>query len=87
MFDWNDLRLLLAVARRGSFLQAGELLGLATSTISRRISRLESSLGEPVVERAVDGARMTARGRMLVDLAEHHRLPIERLRLPRAHRG
>jgi DNA-binding transcriptional LysR family regulator len=33
MVNWDDLRLLLAVSRRGSFLQAGEMLGVAASTL------------------------------------------------------
>lgn len=67
--NWDDLRLLLAVSRRGSFLQAGHLLGIAASTVSRRLSQLEAVLGEPLVERGVEGCRLTARGQSLVDVA------------------
>jgi hypothetical protein len=38
MLNWDDLRLLLAISRRGSFLQAGEMLGVAASR-SRAASR------------------------------------------------
>lgn len=69
--DWDDLRLLLAVSRRGSFLQAGDALGMAASTLSRRIARLEKAIGEPLVERAVDGTRLTSRGAMLAEAAQH----------------
>lgn len=67
--NWDDLRLLLAVSRRGSFLQAGQLLGIAASTVSRRITQLEGSLGEPLVERGVEGCWLTARGQSLVEVA------------------
>ncbi|WP_339547662.1 LysR family transcriptional regulator [Pseudomonas sp. RA_35y_Pfl2_P32] len=67
--NWDDLRLLLAVSRRGSFLQAGQLLGIAASTVSRRLTQLEAALGEPLVERGVEGCWLTSRGLSLVDVA------------------
>lgn len=67
--NWDDLRLLLAVSRRGSFLQAGQLLGIAASTVSRRLTQLEAALGELLVERGVEGCWLTSRGQSLVDVA------------------
>ncbi|EKT4474896.1 LysR family transcriptional regulator [Pseudomonas alloputida] len=67
--NWDDLRLLLAVSRRGSFLQAGQLLGIAASTLSRRLTQLEVAVGEPLVERGVEGCRLTSRGQSLVEVA------------------
>lgn len=67
--NWDDLRLLLAVSRRGSLLQAGQLLGIAASTVSRRLTQLEAALGEPLVERGVEGCWLTARGQSLVEVA------------------
>ncbi|MFO2465279.1 LysR family transcriptional regulator [Pseudomonas sp. 15FMM2] len=68
--NWDDLRLLLAVSRRGSFLQAGQLLGVAASTVSRRMTQLEAALGEPLVERGVEGCWLTSRGQSLVEVAQ-----------------
>ncbi|WP_288095110.1 LysR family transcriptional regulator [Pseudomonas sp.] len=68
--NWDDLRLLLAVSRRGSFLQAGQLLGIAASTVSRRLTQLEAALGEPLVERGVEGCWLTSRGQSLVEVAQ-----------------
>lgn len=70
MLNWDDLRLLLAISRRGSFLQAGEMLGVAASTLSRRITQFEAAVGEPLVERGVDGVRLTPRGVALVETAK-----------------
>ncbi len=70
MLNWDDLRLLLAISRRGSFLQAGEMLGVAASTLSRRITQFETAVGEPLVERGVDGVRLTPRGAILVETAK-----------------
>ena len=67
--NWDDLRLLLAVSRRGSLLQAGQLLGIAASTVSRRLTQLEAALGEPLVERGGVGCWLTARGQSLVEVA------------------
>lgn len=71
---WSDLSLLLAVARAGSFLAAGRARGVSTSTISRRITLLEKSVGTALVERGVEGARLTEAGRRLavtVEAMEH----------------
>lgn len=70
MLNWDDLRLLLAVSRRGSFLKAGEMLGVAASTLSRRITQLEAAVGVPLLERGVDGVRLTPRGAALVETAK-----------------
>ena len=43
-FDWNDLRILLTVARTGSTIAAGKALGLSQSTVHRRVTALEQAL-------------------------------------------
>jgi len=67
---WDDLRLLLAAARSGSFLAAGRSLGVATSTLSRGLARLEAAVGTRLLERRSDGVRATEAGRRLCDTAE-----------------
>ena len=44
MFDWNDLRHFLAVARTGSTLAAGNALRVSQTTVARRITALEAAL-------------------------------------------
>lgn len=70
MFDWNDLRHLLAVARYGSTLAAARALGLNQTTVARRIAALEAALGVQLFERRPDGYRPTARARALIPMAE-----------------
>lgn len=70
MTDWDDYRILLAVSRTGTFLAAGRALGVATSTIGRRISAWEARLETPLVRRGVDGVRLTDDGRAAARLAE-----------------
>lgn len=67
---WDDLRILLAVHRRGSFLGAGRQLGLSTATVARRIAALERSLGRSLVQRTSSGTQVNRDGVGLVALAE-----------------
>ncbi|UJR78319.1 LysR family transcriptional regulator [Sandaracinus amylolyticus] len=68
---WDDLRVLLAVQRAGSFLAAGHALGVATSTVSRRIAALERTTGRRLVHRTADGVTMEPAASALLALAEH----------------
>jgi DNA-binding transcriptional LysR family regulator len=70
MFDWNDLRHFLAVARHGSTLAAAKALGVNQSTVHRRLCELERRLGRPLVERHPTGYRLTKVGEDLRPLAE-----------------
>ncbi|MFT3771456.1 MAG: LysR family transcriptional regulator [Minicystis sp.] len=69
-FSWDDLRVLLAVQRGGSFLAAGRALGVATSTVARRVSALEAHLGVRLVQRGAEGAIFEAASAPLLALAE-----------------
>ena len=51
MFDWNDTRYLLAVAREDSTLAAAKVLGVNQSTVHRHLVALEKDLGCRLVER------------------------------------
>src|SRR5688572_23086932 len=43
--DWRDLRVALALARHGSLGEAGRVLRLDATTVSRRITGLEEATG------------------------------------------
>lgn len=70
MFDWNDLRAFLAVARGGSTLAASRTLGVNQTTVARRIEALEQALGLKLFERGQTGSRLTEAGRDLLGEAE-----------------
>ncbi len=70
MFDWNDLKFFLAVARDGSTLAASRTLKVSQATVSRRITTLEELLGIELFARHASGYVLTARGEALVPLAE-----------------
>jgi len=59
MLDWNDLRYFLAVAREGSTLAAGRAMRVSQTTVARRISALENSLGFPLFEKGQAGCALT----------------------------
>jgi len=59
---WDDLKILLAVGRSGSFSQAARELGLDHSSVSRRMRDLERRLRVRLFERRSDGLRLTAAG-------------------------
>ena len=69
MFDWNDLRHFLAVARNGSTIAASKALGVSQSTVHRRLAELEKSLAHPLVARHATGYRLTEFGKELQPFA------------------
>lgn len=70
MFDWDDLRHFLAVARNGSTLAAARALSVNQSTVHRRIEELEKRIGRQLVLRQPTGYRLTEFGREMVRYAE-----------------
>jgi DNA-binding transcriptional LysR family regulator len=66
MYDWNDLKHFLAVARHGSTLAAAKALGVSQSTVHRRLGELESKLGQQLVIRHPTGYRLTETGQQMV---------------------
>lgn len=70
MFDWNDLKYFLAVAREGSTLAASRSLKVSQATVSRRITLFEEQLGVELFSRHASGYVLTARGQAMVPLAE-----------------
>lgn len=57
-----DIRAFLVTARVGSFSGAGRELGLAPSVITKRVSRLERSMGAPLIRRTTRRLDLTALG-------------------------
>src|SRR5438477_8648894 len=70
MFDWNDLRYFLAVARHHSTIAAGKSLGLSQSTVQRRVNELERRIGRQLMVRYPAGYRLTEFGEALLPYAE-----------------
>jgi len=75
--DLGAIRTFLAVVDDGHFTDAADRLGMTQQAVSKRIARLESDLGAPLLNRARSGARLTEDGaaflphaRALVSLAD-----------------
>lgn len=68
--DPHDLLILLEVSRSGRFTSAGASMGLNHTTVSRRITALESALGGRVLSRSAGGWELTELGRRAARAAE-----------------
>jgi DNA-binding transcriptional LysR family regulator len=67
--NWDDLRVIAAVGRSGSFSGAANRVGLSHSSISRRMRALENSLGARLFTPMANKLLLTPLGEDLVDTA------------------
>ena len=81
MLDWDDLRFFLAVARHGNLTAAARDLGVAQSTVGRRLASLEGGLSVRLLHRTPDGYRLTLAGEAV--LAQVGRVEAEVLTVQR----
>lgn len=65
--DWNDIRYALLLARHGNLAAAARALGVAATTVSRRLQLLEARIGTPLFERFRGQMTLTATGSQLVE--------------------
>ncbi len=69
-WNWDDLRLFLAVARAGGLARAGTVTGFSAPTLARRMLSLERALGTELFLRRRRGYDLTSAGEELIGLAE-----------------
>jgi DNA-binding transcriptional LysR family regulator len=69
-FTWDDLHLVLLLARGRTLAAAARHLGVDASTVHRRLAALEQRLGASLFERGAGGYRPTAAGGELLAAAE-----------------
>jgi DNA-binding transcriptional LysR family regulator len=62
MLDLNDLRVFAYVASLASFSLAADALNMHKSSVSRRVTRLESTLHTPLFQRSRRTVRLTLHG-------------------------
>ena len=67
---WDDLQAFLAIARSGRLTEAARLLGVEHTTLSRRLTRLEASLGIRLFDRRPVGYLLTPEGELVLPRAE-----------------
>jgi DNA-binding transcriptional LysR family regulator len=68
--DWADFKLVLALSRGGSVAGAARLLGVDSSTVSRRLASMEQALGACLVVRGGREFTFTAEGKAAIGAAE-----------------
>ncbi|MFK7854873.1 MAG: LysR family transcriptional regulator [Granulosicoccus sp.] len=68
-FDWDDLRLFLAVAREGGLAAAANITGKSAPTLGRRMLILEERVGEELFIRLPRGYSLTKQGEALLQSA------------------
>lgn len=68
--DWNDFKVLLALARGGSVAAAARSLGVDNSTVSRRLAALEEAVGARLLVRGGREFSWTSEGRGTITAAE-----------------
>jgi DNA-binding transcriptional LysR family regulator len=67
--EWNDLRVVMAVAQEGTLSGAARRLRVTHSTVFRRLGAIEKDLGVRLFERFRDGYSATAAGEAAAALA------------------
>lgn len=77
--QWNDLRLVLAIARGKTLAAAAEQLGSSHPTVLRQATQLEKRMGVGLFERSRRGHALTAAGEDVVRVAERVEAEIEAL--------
>jgi DNA-binding transcriptional LysR family regulator len=69
--DWDDLKVFLALSRKGSARGAAQELGVSNSTVTRRLDDMEHKLKAHLFDRTPDGYRLTGAGEQVLPTAEH----------------
>lgn len=67
---WSDFRVVLALARGGSVTGAARVLGVDTSTVSRRLAAAEEAFGATLVLRGGGSFTFTPEGQAILEAAE-----------------
>jgi DNA-binding transcriptional LysR family regulator len=79
MLRISRMRQVLAIHDLGSFAKAAERLGIAQSSLSKSIARLEDELKITLIERSPRGSRLTPGGELFAERARHLIEETERL--------
>ncbi|HCM46910.1 MAG TPA: LysR family transcriptional regulator [Colwellia sp.] len=67
--NWDDIKIFLEVARAERLSTAAKRLTMDASTVSRRLHKLEESIGTKLFDRTQEGHVLTADGKMLLNSA------------------
>ncbi|MGF1735930.1 LysR substrate-binding domain-containing protein [Photobacterium satsumensis] len=77
MVDLNEVNVFIKVVEAGSFVGAGKLLGMPSTTVSRKVQQLEESLGVRLLHRSTRKLSLTDQGRLYFQQCQQHLIGIE----------
>ncbi len=69
--NWNQLYYFYEVAKQNSFKEAAKVLGIAPSTLSEHIKKLEKSLASKLINRNAKGLTLTSTGKALYERSKN----------------
>jgi len=69
-FQWDDIRLFLAIVRNGSLPEAAKELKIAHSTVFRRFNSFEEQIGVRLFDRTSTGFILTSAGESILEMAQ-----------------
>jgi len=67
MWSYDDLAIFVSVVERGSFIAAANKMKIPSSTVSRRLSRLEADLNVKLLERTSRKIHLTEKGKFFYE--------------------
>ncbi|MDD9900150.1 MAG: LysR family transcriptional regulator [Alphaproteobacteria bacterium] len=70
-FDWDDMRVFLALARHSTFSAAAKALDVNYTTVARRIRHLEGQLDVRLFEQGTDGYTLTPEAETVITAVEN----------------
>ena len=70
-FDWDDLKVFIAISEQGTLSAASRQLNISQPTVGRRLKSLEQSLDTQLFDRLPDGLVLTTHGEELLPLAQN----------------
>ena len=77
MQEWDIFRVVLAVAREGSLVGAGRVLGVSHATVGRQLKRAEDHIGAKLFDRMSNGLFPTSAGASAIEFAERIEAEVE----------
>jgi DNA-binding transcriptional LysR family regulator len=79
--DWDDLRYFLRATQAGTLAGAARRMGVRHTTLGRRLTSLERTLGAPVVMRGPEGLKLTPLGERIAPLVEEVARAVKAVRM------
>jgi DNA-binding transcriptional LysR family regulator len=78
--EFDDIRAFIAIVERGGFRAAADAIRVAQPSLSRRVTRLEATLGLQLLERGPRGANLTPQGAVFLQGARRLLSTMEEVR-------